>query len=183
MSFSDYTLGLPSAVLLGRLGNDKAGACIQSAELVFEQRVDGVPVLANQRLDWIGATLLFGAAGLVSVLGQLDEYTNDGSVTKTYVIPGFMAAGAAAWIGYSFFGYPERPANRSEIKTWTEVSFVNATGCGEKRDQGVENANGVDVVSRPDTEERLKQLERVHAAGLLTDEEYQEKRKHSIDEL
>ena len=186
--------GAAGTSILGGLaasaGSLKRTHCVQEAQIDFVQPYEVAPVASTRAWDWIGA-ITIGVIGLSVVAQARENAVNDGyyvggpqrSYTGTYVFGGALIAGGIGWIGYSQTRLPRQPAPPLQHleKRWTESRFVETTGCGlVPADVATPSSPG----SAPtDPEARLKELERLHQSGILSDEEYARKRKAVIDAL
>jgi hypothetical protein len=180
--------------LSGSAGSTKRTHCVQQAEIDFVQPYEIVPVGSSRALDWVG-TLVLGILGL-GVVGQASAsqdtfwepgdpyYEEPPDPTAGYLVGGAMIAGAIGWIGYSYAKLPRHPAPavQSSQRLWTETQFVEATGCGlvpaDVVAPGAPASPGGD-----DTAARLEKLDRLRDSGVITEAEYQQKRKALIDAL
>jgi hypothetical protein len=119
--------------------------CVQQAQIDYAQEYDLVPAVERRPLDVAGSVML-GLAGLAIVGFAQAKYNSDQSFyqmdpsffaqpsapTGAYVVGGGMMAGAAGWMIYSLTSLPKgsRPAVEHQRRSWTETTYVEATGCG-----------------------------------------------------
>jgi hypothetical protein len=185
--------GATGTSILGGLsanaGSLKRTHCVQEAQIDFVQPYEVAPVASTRAWDWVGA-ITIGVIGL-SVVNQARANAADDryyggrqqSYTGTYVFGGALIAGGIGWIGYSQTRLPHQPAPPVQHleKRWTESRFVETTGCGlVPSDVAKPSSPGP---APADAEARLKELDRLHQSGILSDEEYARKRKAVIDAL
>jgi hypothetical protein len=141
--------------LAGSHGSVKRTHCVQQAEVDFVQPYDLVPVVDGRTQDVGGAIALGGLGLLVAGVArgkyavdrdayesELDFYRRDPDFfsrpsepsppTAAYVVGGVALIGAAGWLIYSLSELPRGrpPAAVRQERRWTEVRYVEATGCG-----------------------------------------------------
>jgi hypothetical protein len=59
-------------------------------------------------------------------------FSKPSTPTGAYIVGGGMMVGAAAWLIYSFSSLPKgpSPAMEESQRSFTETTYVEATGCG-----------------------------------------------------
>jgi hypothetical protein len=133
------------AGLSGNYSNVKRTHCVQQAQVEYEMPIDSTPDVEHRAYDVIGG-ILTGLVGLGTISSASASYDSDRefhmidpqffsepeSPTGAYAVGGLLVAGAAAWLGWTAFGSPrgEKPASARTMRRWTEVQYVEATGCG-----------------------------------------------------
>lgn len=185
------------AGLSGSSGSMTRTHCIQEAEIDYEQPYQATAKVEGRALDVIGGVVL----GLVGVSTMLtahqraqgyDPFNPDGvSETPGLLLGGAMVGGGVGWIWYANSRLPKGPppSSQPQFRRWTTTEFVEATGCGlVPADQPTAPATPAAAAHPPaagasDVAERLKQLEDLRSRGLITEDEYQAKRKVLIDQL
>ncbi|MCE9580118.1 MAG: SHOCT domain-containing protein [Deltaproteobacteria bacterium] len=170
-------------------GTLKRTHCVQQAQLDFVQPYQIVSTPSSRTLDWIGS-ITIGVIGL-SVVGNarssqaLDPYApgpqQRPNPTGEYLLGGAMIAGAIGWMAYSYARLPHQPAppTQSLDRRWSETQFVEVTGCGLPGT----TAPAAPAAPAGDAAARLLQLDRLHQSGVITDEEYVQKRKALLEQL
>ncbi len=194
------------AGLSGSSGSMTRTHCIQEAEIDYEQpyqivaRVEGRPldVAGGVALGFLGLAVMVGASQRGDTVFEPGDpfYEEPPSATPGLLLGGAMVAGGIGTIWYSYSKLPKGPppAARPQLRTWTSTEFVEATGCGlVPADQpGLRPVRPADPPRPPVTDPapasgdiaaRLKKLDELRAAGLITEAEYQQKRKALIDQL
>ncbi|MEO7093360.1 MAG: hypothetical protein ABI175_08925, partial [Polyangiales bacterium] len=118
--------------------------CVQQAEVDYVQQINYESHLEGRTKDVV-VSLVIGGVGLLLGLGAYNKYKTDtddynsGLITKkpesptlAYAATGVAVVAAGGWLVYSFAALPkgEKPMTPPSHKTWTETTFVEATGCG-----------------------------------------------------
>lgn len=182
--------------------------CIQEAEIDYEQPFQLVGKVEGRPLD-VGGGVLLGFLGLGIMVGSdvrshtIFEpgdplYEEPPSATPGLLLGGAMVVGGLAEIIYSYKKLPKGPppAARDQLRTWTSTELVEATGCGlVPGDLPAAHQHpgppppppgppaGDRKVPSGDVAARLKRLDDLRAQGLITEKEYQAKRKELLDQL
>ena len=194
------------AGLSGSSGSMTRTHCIQEAEIDYEQPYQVVGKAEGRGLDVAGGALtsFLGLGVMVGASARSDTifepgdplYEEPPSSTPGLLIGGAMLVGGIAWIAYSYNSLPKGPAPRPQpqMRRWTSTEFVEATGCGLVP-ADVPGARPPALAPTPtptrdpspapqgDVAARLKKLEELRAAGLVTEQEYQAKRRELLDQL
>jgi hypothetical protein len=114
------------------------------------------------------------------------------SPTPGYLLGGAMLGGGIGLIAYSFGSLPKGPKPETRVSTrqWVQEEMVESTGCGLPGDPSLaHNAPQPQPQPQPaaagegDVNARLKKLDQLRASGLITEAEYQRKRKAILDEI
>lgn len=211
-SSADGRRGAAVAGLSGNSGSITRTHCIQAAEVDYEQPYDITSKVENRPLDIAGGIAL-GVIGLGVMIGSKAEepffepgdpfYEEPRTNTTGMAVGGLMLIGGIGLLTYSYTSLPKGPAPKPtrQLRTWTASEYVEASGCGlVPGDQA--GAPAVQPVVPPrdprpparttptptapgtsDTAARLKKLEELRAAGLITEAEYKTKRQAVLDEL
>lgn len=182
------TGGASATAIAGEGGSISRTHCVQEALVTYEQPYDLVPVTVGRSADIVGGTLLT-VAGLTSIVVsaiRADSFFEPGDPlyekpadpTLGYTIGGGLIAAGVGWMGYSFMALPNQapPPVSSDKNIWTETKLVEATGCGLV-------PADADRATASNAEERLRKLEDLHASGLLSDDEYEDKRQQILDAI
>jgi Short C-terminal domain len=191
--------GTRSATVAGLSGSTDSMTrthCIQEAEIEYEQPYQLVAQVEKRPLDVAGGVALgaFGLLIMATASARSDTifepgdplYEEPPSATPGLLVGGAMVVGGAGWIWHSYAHLPKGPppATQQQVRRWTSREFVESTGCGlVPADQP-----GVTPVPTPtpatgDLATRLRELEQLRASGLVTEQEYQAKRKALLDQL
>lgn len=174
--------------------------CIQEAEIDYEQPYTLVAQPEGRTLDVAGGVALgFLGLGVMVAAQQRSStifepgdplYEEPPSSTPGMLLGGAMLVGGIGTIWYSYSHLPKgpAPAPRTQVRRWTATEFVEATGCGlVPADQpGARPPAPTDTERTPrsgDVAARLKKLDELRAQRLITEDEYQAKRKALLDEL
>lgn len=165
--------------LLGAPRFEGHARCVQEAELDLEQSYELTAAVDDRQLDlaggavtgFVGLAALVGASAATETRYQPGDppYESPPWGTPGLVIGGAMLAGGVAWIAYSYRALPKgpRPAARTVVRRWTSTELVDTIGCGD-----------APLAPPPpaDAAARLKTLDELRAAGLITEAEYQARR-------
>ncbi|MBQ7795520.1 MAG: SHOCT domain-containing protein [Lachnospiraceae bacterium] len=96
---------------------------------------------------------------------------------------GLLWTAMAGWITYSHYrnGFTDKPMDTKviEIEDDGKHATVMSDFAGELRSYDVER----DESGKEDVEERLKKLQNLYHQALITEEEYEQKKKEILDEL
>ena len=86
---------------------------------------------------------------------------------------------------YAFLPSGPQPAPTNHERRWTETLFVEATGCGlVPADRPGTRPPPIDAPPQADdVETRLRKLDDLRRAGVITEQEYQRKRREILDSL
>lgn len=195
--------------LSGNSGSMTRTHCVQAAEIEYEQGYQTTGKVQGRPFDIAGGVIL-GVIGFGTMLASKEEADfenqfgdSNASAGPGLAIGGAMVVGGIGWIWYATSRLPKGPppTSQPQVRRWTATEFVEATGCGlVPGDQ--DGPRAVQPVVPPrdprppatttptttapgarDTAARLKKLEELRAAGLITESEYQTKRKAVLDEL
>jgi hypothetical protein len=151
-------------------------------------------VIRGRGWDVTGAIILgvVGISGIANSGSYRDEFTGETQSRTGNLIAGtVMLAGAVGLLAYAYGVVPNRAHAPAESRTrqYQETRLVEAEGC---------NVGGeITVVQSPvplnvqpaasgqskTPAERLEQLDKLHAAGQISDADYNRKRKEIIDSL
>ncbi len=131
--------------LSGSEGSSTRTHCVQQAQIDYVQPVDYVTHSEHRSFDVAGSVML-GLAGLAVVAIASSQYNNAQSFyemdpsffakpsepTTAYGIGGSAIVGAGVWLAYSLTQLPKgaAPSQPSTTRSWTETTYVEATGCG-----------------------------------------------------
>ena len=136
--------GTAAAGIAGSHETVKRTHCVQQAEVDYTQQVNYDAHLEGRTKDVV-TSLVIGGVGLLLGAGSYNRYKNDtddynagllttkpAAPTLAYVATGAAVLVAGGWLVYSFAALPKGPApvTPPSHKTWTETTFVEATGCG-----------------------------------------------------
>lgn len=180
--------GIFAAGLSGNKETVKRTHCMQQAEIQYTQPYQLIATPSGRVSDWAGSVALaFVGLGVLvgtsasqhSVFSPGDPlYEPPPNPAGGYLIGGALVLGGASWIGYSYHALPHHPAPavQASSRQWSETKLVEASGCG---------LVPTDAPAKPagDTEQRLRELDKLHDAGVITEQEYQQKRKALIDSI
>lgn len=179
--------------------------CVQMFDVDYEQTYQTVGKVEGRGLDTVGGIAL-GVLGL-GVIGtsrtNLDFDTGERETNQGEMLVGVaMVAGGIGWIWYAHRRLPKGPPPSSplQLRTWTASEFGESTGCGAfpgspyatspvapaAAASGAAPAAPTPAPSdgaSGDIETRLKKLEELRALGLITQDEYELKRKAILDSL
>jgi len=167
--------------------------CIQQAEIDYVQNYDLVAVVQHREADVVvggilallgGAVILGTKVATSSIFEPGDPlYEEPGDPTAGYTAGGVMIAGGVAVIGYSFAALPKGapPPTTSHERRWTATEYVESSGCGLVPGDRAQAPLG--AKDGGDAGARLRQLERLYQSGLLSDQEYEAKRRELLDQL
>lgn len=160
--------------------------CVQKAEITFEQPYEVRPKLRGRGWDIAGSVVL-GLLGLSGIQSGMNESSRGDDGTNTIIAgSAFIAAGAGLLV-YSYGIVPRRepPVQMNQRREWVETRLVEATGCVLPGEVAQAQA-AIPVVIQPqpaaqDPAARLQQLDKLRAAGAISNEDYARKRKEIID--
>jgi hypothetical protein len=202
----DAVTGAPAAAATasGTYDSSKRTHCVQQAEIQYVQPYQIVPkeegrwqdILGGVVVATLGLSAISGAA-IASQPGAIPPgdplYQPPPNETPLYIAGGAMLAGGIAWLVYSYWRLPAGPPPpvQTAEQKWTATEFVEAQGCGLVPGDAViaggahksEGSGAPPAKQDGDVTARLQKLDKLHKAGLLTDQEYQQKRKEVIDGL
>lgn len=160
--------------------------CVQKAEITFEQPYDVRPELRGRGWDIAGSVVL-GLIGLGGIQSGMNENANDGNGTNTIIVGSTFIAAGVGLLVYSYGIVPKRepPVVTNQRREWVETRLVEATGCVLPGEVAQAQA-AIPVVIQPqpaanDPAARLQQLDKLRAAGAISEEDYARKRKEIID--
>ncbi len=183
--------GVAVAGLAGTSDSLTRTHCVQQAEITYEQPFELEPVPQGRVNDGAGAVLL-GVAGLsVMLVAKMRSdtffepgdplYEEPPSPTGGYLVGGAMIGAGVGLLAYSFGSLPKgpKPAVQASTKRWQVVELVESAGCGLPGDPGIAQNPPTDA----DTMARLRQLDQLRAAGTITEDEYQTKRRAILDAI
>jgi hypothetical protein len=119
--------------------------CVQQAQIDYLQPYTLQPVTAGRAWDVLGGVglgLLGGSIALVANQNYNDQLSVDQTnpaffgtpspPTGAYAIGGALLVGGIAWLGYSLLELPSgpEPQPQNTQQTYTQVQYVESTGCG-----------------------------------------------------
>jgi hypothetical protein len=162
--------------------------CVQKAELTFEQPFDVRPQLRGRGWDVAGAVVLglIGLGGIQAGMGDTNDPSGNNGTQNIVAGSAFIAAGAGLLI-YSFGIVPNRepPVLQNQRRQWVENRLVESSGCGLPGDVAAAQAAMPVVIqaapAQQDATARLQQLDKLRAAGSISEADYARKRKEIID--
>jgi len=164
--------------------------CVQEAELSFAQQLEIVPVVESRGKD-IALAAVIGGLGILLIAAGAQP--RDGgmtepalSSTQQYAAGGVMVLGGGLILGYSLFALPKgpRPEVQRTQRTWSVVELVEATGCGLPGETTAKQPGSAPgAAPTGDAAARIEKLDKLRAAGTITEAEYQAKRKQILDEI
>jgi hypothetical protein len=162
-------------------GTVKRTHCVQQAEIDFTQPVHTTPEIHLRWLDVTGAVILgLSGLGMINVGANQSDDLRDGHDSDFYITGGAMIGAGVGLLLYSYLWVPSRaPGATDAVRSWTETTFIESTGCGLVPADVAPASRG----PTPDAQKRLEQLEELHRAGTITDEEYQQKRRQILDSI
>ncbi len=170
--------------------------CIQQAEISYQRPFTLESVPTRRGLDLAGGITLIGV-GLVSLLIVKDNsqtifspgdplYKEPPDPTAGYLFSGALIGGGVGWLWHSYRSLPKKPkpATTSGLDNWKETKFVEASGCGLVPGDSPPPSNEAPSAEPAGSiEAKLQQLKKLRAADLISEEEYQEKRRHLVNQL
>lgn len=136
--------GTVGAGIAGTHETIKRTHCVQQADVDYVQQINYEAHLEGRTKDVV-ASLVIGGVGLLLGLGAYNRYkadtddynsgllsTKPASPTLAYAATAGAVVVAGGWLVYSFAALPKGPApvTPPSQKTWTETTYVEATGCG-----------------------------------------------------
>ncbi|MBA3452477.1 MAG: SHOCT domain-containing protein [Deltaproteobacteria bacterium] len=153
--------------------------CVQQAELTFERSFHNEPELQGRGGD-LGIGIPAGAIGALVIAStaqqRSDEFSDEAiSPTRGYVVGGALLSVGVALLVRSFLIVPNnRPdAEPATTRHRTETRLVQSSGCGLPGDRSqLQPAFPV-----------LQKLDKLRAAGAISDAEYARKRQKIVDEI
>ena len=168
--------------LAANSGTVKRTHCVQQAEIDFTQPVHTVPELRLRWLDVASSVILgLGGLGAIQVGANQPADLRDNHNSDFYITGGVLIGAGVGLLLYSYLWVPSRaPGATDTVRSWTETTFIESTGCGLVP---ADVAPASTSPSTPDAQKRLEQLEELHRAGTITDEEYQQKRRQILDSI
>jgi hypothetical protein len=153
---------------------------MQQIKIHWLQPYEEVPVVERRGAD-VGIAL--GAIGLGFLIGasgaseqertQNDRFPGEYDPTGNYLVGVGLILSGIGYAAYSFTQLPKgsRPAARPNAKRWTTNELVETTGCGAPAESPMPTRT---------VEARLKELERLRRANILTEPEYRQKREQVL---
>ncbi|MBL4634873.1 MAG: SHOCT domain-containing protein [Kofleriaceae bacterium] len=170
--------------------------CIQQAEISYQRPFTLESVPTRRGLDLAGGLTLIGV-GLISLLIVQDNsttifspgdplYKEPADPTAGYLLSGALIGGGVGWLWHSYRALPKspKPPTTSGMDNWKEMKFVEASGCGLVPGDSPQPSNDAPSAELTgDIEAKLKQLKKLRAADLISEEEYQEKRRILVNQL
>lgn len=198
--------GRQTSMVAGLSGNTDSMTrthCVQEFDVDYAQAYSTVGKPEGRGFDIAGGIAL-AVLGLYTVAdSRVGIDFNTGARTTNsgeQLMGGAMIVGGVGWIWYATNRLPKGPPPTSpeQTRTWTSHEFLESTGCGYPYGPAPVApvallpgpATAVPPVAptepppaRGDVEARLKKLDDLRAHGLITQEEYDAKRKALLDAL
>lgn len=165
--------------LAGSSGSMKRTHCVQQARIDYVQDYTIGSETSGRWKDLTGGILL-GLIGLstISSTSREAEWNENYDSSGGYMTGYGLTLGGAGWLIYSYAALPgNKPAPRHEERRYAATEFVESSGCGLVPGDKGSPGPPADAVAR------LKKLESLHRSGMITDVEYQTKRKELLDRL
>lgn len=164
--------------------------CVQQAELTFERSFHNEPELQRRGGD-LGIGIPAGGIGALVIASTAQQRSDTFSGEATSPTRGYVVGGALLSVGVALLvrSYIIVPSNRplaepATTRQRTETRLVESSGCGLPGDAS-QLQPAVPVLDPPesDASTRLQKLDRLRAAGAISEAEYARKRTKIVDDI
>lgn len=203
--------GTRTSMVAGLSGNTDSMTrthCVQMFEVDYEQSYQTIGKVEGRALDTAGGITLgvIGLGIIATARTDIDVETGARKTDDGAMLFGVgMVAAGLGWIWHAHKNLPKGPPPSSppQVRNWTASEFGESTGCGMFPGSPYAPSPTAPLAPSPSTpgvlapapppappagsttdiETRLKKLDELRAHGLITQDEYDAKRKALLDSL